>query len=180
MNFQANDQIARQALIPPLPRVTSQVCWARLCADLHKDLYLCTCTYLPVMRGMGWGWRGRGGWGRGWPYGRAFGGPGWGRGNPYPFCRWFPWLPRWWWANPGYGAAPVYPYSGYTTQPRTMYPYSGYTTPGQYSTYPPFSPYSYYDQPPQDQLAELESYKKQLEEELAGISSRIEELHKKQ
>jgi len=24
----------------------------------------------------------------------------WGRGNPYPFCRFFPWLPRWWWASP--------------------------------------------------------------------------------
>jgi len=29
---------------------------------------------------------------------------GWGRGfgNPYPFCRWFPWLPRWWWAYPSF------------------------------------------------------------------------------
>jgi len=25
--------------------------------------------------------------------------PGWGRGNPYPFCRFFPWLPRWWWSG---------------------------------------------------------------------------------
>jgi hypothetical protein len=41
--------------------------------------------------------RGRFGWGR-W---------GLGRGNPYPFCRRFPWRPRWWWAyGPGpYGAA---------------------------------------------------------------------------
>lgn len=38
-----------------------------------------------------WGW----GWGRGW-----------GRGNPYPFCRFFPWLPRWWWAT---GSAGLYP-----------------------------------------------------------------------
>ena len=29
---------------------------------------------------------------------------GWGRGfgNPFPFCRWFPWLPRWWWAYPAF------------------------------------------------------------------------------
>jgi len=42
---------------------------------------------------------------------------GWGRGlgNPYPFCRWFPWLPRWWWAYPffsipHYGAFFSFPY----------------------------------------------------------------------
>jgi len=29
-------------------------------------------------------------------FGRGRG--GWGRGNPYPFCRWYPWRPRWWWA----------------------------------------------------------------------------------
>ena len=37
--------------------------------------------------------RGRFGWGRWGP----------GRGNPYPFCRRFPWRPRWWWA---YGPSP--------------------------------------------------------------------------
>ncbi|HID06519.1 MAG TPA: hypothetical protein EYP10_05155 [Armatimonadetes bacterium] len=31
------------------------------------------------------------------PRGWAGRGIGW-RGNPFPFCRWFPWLPRWWWA----------------------------------------------------------------------------------
>ncbi len=29
--------------------------------------------------------------------------PGGGRGNPYPYCRFYPWLPRRWWAYPGYG-----------------------------------------------------------------------------
>lgn len=24
---------------------------------------------------------------------------GWVRGNPFGFCRWFPWLPRWWWTG---------------------------------------------------------------------------------
>jgi hypothetical protein len=38
---------------------------------------------------------------------------GGGRGNPYPFCRFYPWLPRRWWA---YGAYPppaqlAYPYN---------------------------------------------------------------------
>ena len=47
------------------------------------------------------GWRGRGFAG----FARGYGAFGWGRGfgNPYPFCRWFPWLPRRWWAYPGFG-----------------------------------------------------------------------------
>ena len=40
------------------------------------------------------GFGGRGFWG-GW-----YGWGGFWRGNPYPFCRFFPWLPRWWWASP--------------------------------------------------------------------------------
>lgn len=51
--------------------------------------------------------RGRNFWGPGfwkWGYwGPPFGGYSpfvWvGRGNPFPFCRWFPWLPRWWWTG---------------------------------------------------------------------------------
>ena len=67
---------------------------------------------------MPWGWGGRGwrnwyyatgmpgwlrasyglpAWGAGYGYAAFW--PGWGRGNPYPFCRWFPWLPRWWWTG---------------------------------------------------------------------------------
>jgi len=43
----------------------------------------------------------------GYPYFRG------GRGNPFPFCRNFPWLPRWWWATP-YAAqyAGTIPYMG--------------------------------------------------------------------
>jgi len=93
--------------------------------------------------------RGRGGFGRGagffgGGFGRGYYGAGYGRGigwfgfgrgfgNPYPFCRWFPWLPRRWWAYPaftqpyygGYGNMPYY--SGYV--PRSYmqpYPYSPY------------------------------------------------------
>jgi hypothetical protein len=39
--------------------------------------------------GPAWGGRGRGQ------------GRGLGRGNPSPFCRFFPWLPRRWWAASG-------------------------------------------------------------------------------
>jgi hypothetical protein len=65
----------------------------------------------------GRGWFGRGGigMGRGIGFGR---GMGLGRGNPYPFCRFYPWLPRRWWAygggyyptaQPGaYGVSPYY------------------------------------------------------------------------
>ncbi len=60
------------------------------------------------------GWFGRGGW------------FGWGRGfgNPYPFCLWFPWLPRWWWAYPlftlpYYAALGLPYYAGYWPVPYT-------------------------------------------------------------
>jgi len=58
--------------------------------------------------------------GRGWRPGRGRGfgfGPGFGRANPYPWCRFFPWLPRWWWA--GYGgpfSAPA-PFARWGRQP---------------------------------------------------------------
>ena len=106
---------------------------------------------------MAWGWRGRG-WGP-WPGrgpfsylppwqrpGWLFGGFGrgwwrWGFGYPYynPWvCARFPWLPRWWWANPayaygyaaypwmgyGYGYGYGYPITPYTWYPYTWYPYA--------------------------------------------------------
>lgn len=59
--------------------------------------------------------RGGGGFGRGWGLGRGYWpGSGFGRGygmgrgmgNPYPYCRFYPWLPRRWWAMA------VNPYAG--------------------------------------------------------------------
>jgi hypothetical protein len=57
---------------------------------------------------MGWFGRGGGrGYGRGMGLGRGYWagmvpGAGWGRGmgmgNPYPYCRFYPWMPRRWWA----------------------------------------------------------------------------------
>jgi hypothetical protein len=68
--------------------------------------------------------RGRsGGTGRGMGIGRAywagtalgFGrGRGMGMGNPYPYCRFYPWMPRRWWAvgmSPYGPGAPGDPYN---------------------------------------------------------------------
>ena len=70
--------------------------------------------------------RGRNFWGPGfWKFGylgypyypNYFGFPFWGRGrgNPFPFCRWFPFLPRGWWAMPFFlnmWQNVYYPYQG--------------------------------------------------------------------
>ena len=57
---------------------------------------------MPWRWGRGWRWwyyaTGMPGWMRA-RYGLPAFGMRWFRGNPYPFCRWFPWLPRWWWAG---------------------------------------------------------------------------------
>ncbi|RDV84027.1 DUF5320 family protein [Ammonifex thiophilus] len=51
--------------------------------------------------GFGFGRRWGGGWGAGW-------GRGWGWWGGWR-CRFFPWLPRRWWAMPGWGAGQVPP-----------------------------------------------------------------------
>jgi len=61
--------------------------------------------------------------GRGW-FGQGY--RSWGRGNPYPFCRFYPWLPRRWWATP---------YAGYYAG-TIPYGYPRYAT-----YYPPYTPY---------------------------------------
>ena len=65
--------------------------------------------------------RGRSWFGRGWQ--------GWGRGNPYPFCRFYPRLPRRWWATP------------YAGQYITNIPYMGYSYPVYGGYYPAYAPY---------------------------------------
>ena len=88
--------------------------------------------------------RGRG---RGfWPYyGTSYGmWPYWGgRGNPYPFCRNFPWLPRWWWASPyAYQYASTVPYLGGYGYPAAPYAGGyGYSPAWPYAgTYAPTQP----------------------------------------
>jgi len=91
-------------------------------------------------RGLGYGYGGVG-YGRGLGYGVGFG-YGYGRGLGYGYggapynpwvCQRFPWLPRWWWAQPGaYGYDTPYTGYGYGT-PYTGYgygtPYTGYGYP---------------------------------------------------
>lgn len=76
----------------------------RICSQCGSCAEMCPtgaiCVLEPVYAKSGKGgdsMRGRGWFG--WGY------PGWGRGNPYPFCRFYPWLPRRWWAY-GWGAYP--------------------------------------------------------------------------
>ena len=64
--------------------------------------------------------------GRSW-FGRGYW--RWGRGNPYPFCRFYPWLPRRWWATP------------YAGQYAATIPYMGYGYPGHGAYYPAYAPY---------------------------------------
>ncbi len=66
--------------------------------------------------------------GRGW-FGR---GVSRGRGNPYPFCRNFPWLPRWWWAT------------SYAGQYAATIPYVGYGYPGYGAYHPAYTPYRWW------------------------------------
>ncbi len=77
--------------------------------------------------------RGRGGrLGQGyWPgagFGRGFG-MGRGMGNPYPYCRFYPWMPRRWWAmgmSP-YATGPSAPGTVSTWGTYTPAPWSGPT-----------------------------------------------------
>jgi hypothetical protein len=72
-------------------------------------------------------------YGRGWLGWGSGMGRGLGRGNSYPFCRFYPWLPRRWWAMP------------YASQYAANIPYhSGYSYPSYGMGYlPPYGHTSY-------------------------------------
>ena len=107
------------------------------------------------------GFRGYGGFGG--FFGRGWGVRGWA-GNPYPFCRWFPWLPRWWWA---------YPYGGYSTSYPTI-PQAGVSPMGGVPTTPfmPFAPT--YSKEQERQM--LDQQLKALEVQIEVIQKRLKEL----
>ena len=115
-----------------------------------------------MWRGRGFRWfrRGFGGF-PGLLFGRGFGKPGFGMGrglgpNPNPYCRWFPSLPRWWWANPAY------------TQnlPITTVPYT------------PTTPIIPTLDPTQEKQI-LEAQLKQLQKAIENIKQRLDELENK-
>ena len=98
------------------------------------------------------------GYGRGFGLGRGYG-LGYGRGVGWRYsynldpsrCAKFPWLPRWWWTNPSYsGTYPV---------PTT-------------TIAAPATPYI--SEP--DERAYLENQMKFMEQELAAINKRLDEL----
>lgn len=88
---------------------------------------------------------------------------------PYTFwrCRWFPWLPRWWWTGM-YGPVSYGPYGPQLAQPYAE-PYTPYTYPGAVPQIPK-----------EEEMKMLEEQEKYLREQLEGISKRIEELKKKE
>ena len=95
------------------------------------------------------------GYGRGLGFTRGYGrGYGWRYSyNTDPSrCGRFPWLPRWWWSNPSYaGTYPVTTTSGVAA---------------------PVTPYASIP----DERAYLEDQMKYLEQELAAINKRLDEM----
>jgi hypothetical protein len=103
----------------------------------------------------------------------GFGYPAFGRGNPFGFCRWFPWMPRWWWTG-AYGPVQWTPQgpvlASQTNQPSTQQI--------------PVAPMQFQPQMTKEQeiqyleqeLKALEEEKKALEEDLESIKKRINEL----
>ncbi len=87
-------------------------------------------------------------------YGRGFGrgyGLGYGYTGDPTKCARFPWLPRWWWANPDYqGTMPVPPADPSAAAPAYA--------------------------PAPDERSFLQDQTKYLEQELEGIRKRLEEL----
>ena len=163
---------------------------------------------------MPWGWGGRGwrnwyyatgmpgwvrasyglpAWGAGWRFSYSGFWPGWGRGNPYPFCRWFPWLPRWWWTGM-YGPVQwtsqgpqLVSQSTTQTFPQQPQPVSQPTTqtaqtqqfPVQVQPQLPFSQQLTKEQEIQyleQELNALEQERKSLEQEIQSIKERLNSL----
>ncbi|MDI6639601.1 MAG: DUF5320 domain-containing protein [Methanocellales archaeon] len=98
--------------------------------------------------------------------GRGFWGPGFGMGFGFGlgFCRWFPWMPRWWWTGM-YG--PITPY-GYVAAAPTP-PTGGYL----YDLWG--APIAI---PKEQEVAMLEEQARFLEQQLDQIKKRLEELRK--
>ena len=58
---------------------------------------------------------------RGRGFGRGYGFSERGLGNSYPYCRWYPWLPRRWWAYPAYTQPSTLPQAPPSGAPLPIY-----------------------------------------------------------
>lgn len=128
---------------------------------------------MPWGRGRGFRWMyyatGMPGWMR-----AGFGYPAFGRGNPFGFCRWFPWMPRWWWTG-NYGPIEWTPQG----------PVLASQTATQPSVQPmPVTPIQFQPQMTKEQeiqfleqeIKALEEERKALNQDLESIKKRINEL----
>jgi len=95
------------------------------------------------------------------PFGMGWAYPYWPGGGYWGNCRWFPWLPRWWWTGM-YG-------------PLSPWGYSGTTYPLGYTSSWPFAPAT---ASREDEKSFLEERMKWLEAELSQVKKRLEELDK--
>ncbi len=125
---------------------------------------------MPWGWGRGWRWwfyaTGLPGWmraGMGWPaFGRGFGWATWPTYNWFGRCRWFPWLPRWWWSG-------IYGPVTWTSMGPML---TSQTAPQSFT--PTSVPYQ-----PASEIEALRQEKKMLEEELKYIEERLKELSEK-
>ena len=124
---------------------------------------------------MPWGWGGRGyrwmfwltglpGWAR-----FGFGYPGWG--SYFWSCRWFPWLPRWWWSGI---------YGPVTWTPQGPMLASQTTSTTRYLPTFPQAPLTKEEEIRylEEELKALEEEKKMIERELEALRKRLGEIKK--
>ncbi|MHA1742739.1 MAG: hypothetical protein ACTSV6_00645 [Candidatus Heimdallarchaeota archaeon] len=110
----------------------------------------------------------------------GYGNPGYGyfsgRGNPFGFCRWFPWMPRWWWTGM-YGPVEWTPQGPVLSQ-QTSAPTQFQPTQFQPQMTQPQMTREQEIQALEQEIKNLEEERKALEQELESLRNRIEELKK--
>jgi hypothetical protein len=127
-------------------------------------------------------------------YGRGYGyyGVGYGSTSPYSCVR-FPWLPRWWWADPKYGSSWPYPPTPDTgaeldrlqaeraaleksIEEMKRHVEEG-TTPATWPTQPlPYYGAGAYAQSPEQEKSLLEGQMKAISLQMEAIRKRLEEI----
>jgi hypothetical protein len=106
----------------------------------------------------------------------GFGYPAFGRGNPFGFCRWFPWMPRWWWSG-------MYGPVEWTPQGPVL---ASQSTAQSATQQIPLTPMQFQPQMTKEQeiqfleqeIKALEEERKALDQDLESIRNRLNELRK--